>query len=184
MVMKRLLVGAVGLLLWCGLGAQELSLSTNVLDYANMGTLNVGAAYGFSRHWSVDAGIKYNPFSWRDGRSERQCRQRSISAGARYWPWYVYSGWWLEGALRYQEYNVGGFESSRTSEGDRYGAALRAGYAYMLNSHFNVEAGLGLWAGRDVYTVYCCPTCGDVMDKGVKYFVLPSDIILSFSFIF
>ena len=182
--MKRLMVGVAALLIWCGLGAQELSISTNVLDYANMGTLNAGMAYGFARHWSVGGVVKYNPFTWRDGRSERQCRQRSISAGARYWPWYVYSGWWFEGGLRCQEYNVGGFESSRTTEGERFGVALRAGYAYMLSPHFNVEAGLGVWAGHDIYTAYCCPTCGDVLERGEKNFILPSDIILTFSYIF
>ena len=35
--------------------AQELSFSTNFLDYARTGTANVEASYGFSRHWTVNA---------------------------------------------------------------------------------------------------------------------------------
>jgi len=182
--MKNLFVAISAMLMWCGLGAQDFSVSTNVLDYVNMGTLNVDASYGFSRHWSVVAGVKYNPFTWGEGDSTRQNRQRSLSAGARYWPWYVYSGWWIEGSLRWKEYNVGGFKSSETTEGNKFGPGVKAGYSYMLNSHFNIEAGAGVWAAYDKYVVYACPTCGKVVDGGAKVFILPADIVLSVSFIF
>lgn len=49
------------------LNAQELSLSTNVADYLAGGTMNLEFAYGFARHWSVNAGAKYNPFSYGKG---------------------------------------------------------------------------------------------------------------------
>lgn len=182
--MKNFMTLLFGILVWCGMGAQELSVATNVLDYVNMGTLNVDAAWGFSRHWSVEAGVKYNPFTWGEGNSAKQNRQRSLSAGARYWPWYVYSGWWIEGAVRYKEYNVGGFKSSATSEGDRFGPSLRLGYARMLAPHLNVDVGAGIWGIYDRYVVYACPTCGKVVDKGEKYFLVPADVMLSLSFIF
>ena len=41
-----------------GARAQELAVSTNVVDYANLGTLNLEASYGFDRHWTVNAGLK------------------------------------------------------------------------------------------------------------------------------
>lgn len=164
--------------------AQEFALSTNVLDYANLGTLNLQASYGIDRHWSLNAGMKYNPFSFNKGEKESRSRQMSYSAGARFWPWHIYSGWWLSGGIRYQEYNAGGFKSVQTSEGDRFGGSLGGGYTYMLNPHFNIDFGLGLWAGYDVFTTYACQTCGRVVAEGGKYFIKPSDVTLALTYIF
>ena len=46
-------------------GAQKVSLSTNLLDYAALGTMNVDVSYAFSRHWSATAGVRYNPFTFK-----------------------------------------------------------------------------------------------------------------------
>lgn len=67
--------------------AQNVSLSTNLLDYANLGTLNLSASYAVARHWSVVADVKYNPFDWKDGNAF--AKQKLLSAGARIWPWHV-----------------------------------------------------------------------------------------------
>ena len=88
-------------------GARNFALSTNVLGYADLGTLNLEASYGVARHWSVNAGLRYNPFSYGSGENSVCRKQRSVSAGARYWPWHVYSGWWVSSEMRYQEYSHG-----------------------------------------------------------------------------
>jgi len=164
--------------------AQEFALSTNVLDYANFGTMNIQASYGFDRHWSVNAGMKYNPFSFNEGEKESRNRQLSYTVGARFWPWHIYSGWWLSGGVRYQEYNSGGITSVQTSEGDRFGGSLGGGYTYMLNTHLNIDFGVGIWGGYDIFTVYACQTCGKIISDGRKYFVRPSDIMLALTYIF
>ena len=160
--------------------AQEWSLSSNIVQAADYGTLNAEAAYSVSRHWTLNAGVKYNPFSYNDTRK----RQRSVSLGTRYWPWHVYSGWWLSSAARYQEYNHTAGKSPETSEGDRIGTTLAAGYSYMINSWLNVELGLGFWGGWDRYKIYDCPTCGVTVESGSKFFISPEDIILGISVIF
>jgi len=187
--MKRILsFFALSLLIIAGISvecrAQEFALSTNMLDYANLGTLNLKASYGFARHWSIDAGMKYNPFSFNTGEGEARNRQLSYSAGAKYWPWHIYSGWWVSGGVRYQEYNSGGISSVQTSEGDRFGGSLGGGYTYMLSPHFNIDFGLGLWAGYDIFTTYACQSCGKVVSEGGKYFVRPSDVTLALTYIF
>ena len=166
------------------LSGQALSVSTNFADLANRGTMSLEAGYGVSQHWSVNAGVKYNPFSFGEAPDLRQSRQRSLSAGVRYWPWNVWSGWWAAAALRWQEYNTGGFVSPETHEGDRYGGVFRAGYAYILTPRLNLDFGLGLWGGYDVYTVYACPRCGRTVADGADYFFKMSDIIVALSFIF
>ena len=74
--------------------------------------------------------------------------------------------------------------SPETNEGDRFGAGLYSGYTYMLSSHFNLELGLGMWTGLDVYKVYSCPTCGLTIDGGRKAFLLPDDLMLSLVYVF
>ena len=166
------------------LRGQELSVAANLLDCANFGTLNISASWGFSRHFSADATVKYNPFEFGQEGEGLRNKQRSVSAGARWWPWHIFSGWWVSGALRYQEYNTGGGEALVTSEGDRYGAGVGLGYTYMLAPWLNLDVGLGVWAGCDTYVSYACPTCGRTVAAGSKYFIKPSDFILSIAYIF
>lgn len=181
--MKNFLTFLAALLLgWNACNAQEVALSTNLLDLANFGTLNLEASYGVSQHWSLNAGLKYNPFKYANGYARNM--QRAISVGTRYWPWHIFSGWWVSAAVRYQEYNQGGIFSPTTSEGDRFGGVLGGGYTYMISPHFNLDFGLAAWTGYELFKTYSCPTCGKVTDKGGRIFLLPSDIILSVTYIF
>ena len=182
--MKNFLSFTAGLLLCAVVQAQNFALSTNVLDYVNLGTLNMEASCGIGRQWTVSAGVKYNPFSYGDGPEAFADRQRSLDAGARFWPWHIYSGWWMAGKVKWQEYSRGGFESTRSTEGDRYGGSLSGGYTFMLGTHLNLDIGLGLWGGYDKFIAYECMECGRVVDSGEKIFILPNDILLTISYIF
>lgn len=166
--------------------AQKFSLSVNMLECAALGTLNLDASYAVGRHWSLTAGAKYNPFTFYKGQPERQfqMRQQSYALGVRLWPWHIMSGWWFAAKARWQEYNNGGILSRKTREGDRFGGGVYAGYAHMLTEHLNLEFGVGLWAGGDIYTVYSCPSCGLTLDSGKKAFLLPDDIMVSLVYVF
>lgn len=166
--------------------AQKVSVSTNVLDYICLGTFNAEASYSVARHWSIIAGARYNPFTFHKGEPGRQFqyRQQSYSMGVRAWPWHSFSGWWLAGKLRYQEYNSGGIISRETEEGDRVGLGLYAGYTHMISRHFNIEFGLGLWSGAAWYRKYSCPLCGLTTGSGRKWFLLPDDIMISLAYVF
>ena len=184
--MKRLLLCIPLVSGCCLVRAQKVSISTNVLGYAELGTMNVDVSYALSRKWSLVAGARYNPFTFHKGDPSRQfqSRQQSYSLGARLWPWHIWSGWWFAGKLRYQEYNEGGIISRKTEEGDRFGAGLYAGYTHMLSSHFNLEFGVGLWAGLAAYRQYSCPVCGLTLSSGNKFFMLPDDFIISLAYVF
>lgn len=165
--------------------ARRFSLSTNLLDYACMGTFNAECAYSVSRYWSLTLGAEYNPFTFRKGQPDQfQLRQQSYSFGARLWPWHTWSGWWMAGKIRYQEYNYGGIVSPDTDEGDRAGLGLYAGYTYMVTPHINIEFGLGGWTGCDWFTTYSCQQCGVLQATGRKWFVLPDDIMIAFVYVF
>ena len=158
------------------------SISTNVAGYANLLTLNAEGSVPVSRRWTVNAGLKYNPFAF--GKEKFRNRQQAYYAGMRYWPWHSYSGWWMSGKIQYQEFNAGGLGRAETSEGDRVGLGLGAGFAYMVGKHFNVEFGASLWGGMEWFTIYSCPVCGDLELSGRKIFILPCDVIIAISYIF
>lgn len=182
--LKYYIVAAALLLCGANAKAQNIALSTNVAGYAFLGTMNMEASYGVAQHWSLNAGVKYNPFTFGQEETRIQARQQTYALGARFWPWHIYSGWWVAGKVQYQEYNVGTYKTENTSEGDRYGSGLTGGYTYMLNPHLNLEFGLGVWAGYDNYVRYECPRCGRIVEEGSGFFVLPNDLILSVSYVF
>ena len=191
--MKKLfatILCAVLLILPSDVFAQDWSLSVNVADLADLATVNADVGIAVDRHWTLNGGVKYNPWTFHRNESDRQIagqyqnRKLNISAGARWWPWNVYSGWWAGSRVQYQAYNRGGLRKRSAEEGDAFGLAFSGGYSIMLNKHINLDFGLGIWGGYTLYTRYSCPKCGEILDKGGKWFVLPNEVIVSFSFIF
>ncbi|MBR0255694.1 MAG: DUF3575 domain-containing protein [Bacteroidales bacterium] len=194
--MKRFLLPALCLLLAGPLQAQVFSLSTNVLDWANLGTINAQAGLAFSQHLSLHAGARYN--NWNFGSAEKgtafQNRARSALLGLRYWPWNVYSSWWVSARAQVEEYNRGGLlKRPLTEEGLAAGVGLGVGYSRMLSRHWNLDLGLGGWFGKAWYTQYRCPRCGRVVSRddgtpvrdATRWFVLPSnELQVSISYIF
>ncbi len=186
--MRRFILIIAGLLVLASAEcrAQRFSLSTNFLEWASLGTMNVEGSYSISRRVSLTAGARYNPFTFRRANPERQfqLRQQSYSLGVRMWPWHAGAGWWLAGKGRYQEYNFGGIVGRKTREGDRAGLGLYAGYTHMLSSRLNLEFGLGVWGGLDFYKLYSCQVCGITLDQGRKGFLLPDDVMISLVYVF
>lgn len=177
--------------------AQRFSLSTNAVEWANLGTINAEAGVAVSRHFSLHAGMRYNNWSFRTGspddrlsditgETERQFqnRKQAYNFGFRWWPWYVYSGWWVYLRGQWQEYNRGGIFNHSSEEGDAYGAGIGFGYTYMLHKHWNVEFGIGAWGGYKKYRTYRCTNCGSVTGEGEKVFFLPDDVFLSITYVF
>lgn len=163
---------------------QKIAVGSNLLGYANLGTMNVEVSYALGRRWSIAAGAKYNPFSFSSRGNEFRNRQQSYAVGARFWPWHVYSGWWVAGKLQYQEYSTAGIISPGAEEGDRFGAGLTAGYTYMLHPRLNLEFGLGFWAGFSRYSSYDSAVCGVSVGHGGRGFFLPNDVIIGITYVF
>lgn len=175
--------------------AQTWAVAANAADMIDLGTIGVEGSAAVAQHWSIHAGAKFNP--WTFGKKDtfnglfsepnpdqKQDRKQAYAIGARWWPWNVYSGWWVGGKAQYQEYNHGGIITKTSEEGDAFGAAISGGYSLMLKEHINLDFGLGLWGGWTKYTTYACPSCGKVVDEGQKWFILPNEVILSLVYIF
>ena len=94
MIPRRTILPIIVILLCASLQAraQNLSVSTNAVDWANFGTANAELSAAVGRHWSVNVSARYNPWTFGKGPHCRQNRVRGAAAGARWWPWNVYSG--------------------------------------------------------------------------------------------
>ena len=163
----------------------RLALSQNLADYLFLGTLNADLQYSVHRAWTLQAGAKYDNWTWRHRMDTQfESRQQCYYVGARWWPWYTYSGWWLGGRLQYREYNRGGLFSQETEEGDAFGVGVSGGYSVHVNRWLNVDFGMGLWGGMTKYVTYACPYCGKRLDEGTKAFFLPDEARIALEFIF
>lgn len=177
--------------------AQRFSVSTNAVEWLNLGTANVEASVAVSQHFSVHAGARINNWTYRKGdpmarlddptgEEEKQFenRKQAYNVGLRYWPWHIYSGWWGYVRAQYMEYNRGGLIRQTAEEGDAVGLGIGAGYTYMLTKNWNIEFGAGTWTGESWYTTYRCTNCGQKMEEGKKFFILPDDVFVSFIYVF
>lgn len=166
--------------------AQNWSVSTNVLDYVSLGTMNAEVSAGVGRRVTIEASARVNPWTFHKGDPSRQMQNRhqTYALGMRYWPWHIYSGWWISADAQYQEYNRGGIISQKTEEGDAFGLSAGAGYSLMLHEKLNLDFGVTLWAGQKTFISYACPSCGRITDKGSKWFLMPNEIRVAIQYIF
>ena len=68
----------------------RLALSQNLADYLFLGTLNADLQYSVHRAWTLQAGAKYNNWTWRHRMDTQfESRQQCYYVGARWWPWYT-----------------------------------------------------------------------------------------------
>lgn len=184
-------------LLGVQLNAQRVSVSTNCVEWANLATMNIEAGVAVGRHFSIHTGVRVNPWVWRPsspeerfndpaGVNERQFqnKKQSYNLSLRYWPWYVFSGWWFNFKGQYSEYDHGGVITHQREAGDAFGAGLGFGYSYLLHKHWNLDFGVGLWGGYKKYGSYRCTNCGQPLDSGWKYFIMPDDVIVSLVYVF
>ena len=80
--LKYLMIPVVLLLsLQATSGAQNVSISTDLVSYLNFATMNVEASYPISRCWSVNAGVRYNPFTFDlgEGKEDARCRRKILA---------------------------------------------------------------------------------------------------------
>ena len=182
-----------------GLAAGSVSIAMDAVNNLTdaLGSVLTLAGVALARRASLHAGVRYNPWTFRkgnpedrftdpDGDSERQFenRKRAFSLSFRYWPWYVYSGWWVYGRGQYMEYNRGGLIRHTAEEGDAFGVGAGLGYTRMLHKRWNLELGAGVWGGVKSYREYRCTNCGTTLENGRKPFVLPDDIFVSLVYVF
>ena len=166
--------------------AQKVSVSTNLMDWAYLWTVNGELGFSVDQHFSLVAGGKVNPWNFEkpNGKDIYNC-QSTAYVGARYWPWYVFSGWWMGAKAQYSSFSNTGLWSDKLTEGKSIGAGLSAGYTFMLNERLNLDLGLGFWGGyRLKYNIYDSPATMVPMGTGSKGFIAPDELTVALMYIF
>lgn len=194
----KLSVVATFLLLSFGISdAQNVTISTNLLDWANLGTINGDVTVSLSRRWSIGANAEYNPWTYKfnNGQNWVYNRHRTFGLYGEWWPWYVNAGWALQFGAQYKEYAAGGFPFFKkdygerwgriplVEEGDAVGGGVAVKYSRLLSRNWSIEFSGGVWAGWKWYTGYRCPNCGRRIEEGQKFFMGPYNIAVRFVFV-
>lgn len=186
--MKKVLLVLMFTFAGCFLAsAQKVTLGTNVIQWADLGSINLEGSLAVSQHVSLHMGGRYNPFYFQRGTENQfQNRKRGAWMGTRFWTWYVNSGWFFQAKAQWQEYNyyLPGMTNVK-EEGDRFGGGLAAGYALMITDHFNIEFGISVWGGMQIYNEDLLPEMGRRVTAGAKKgFILPDDVSVTLVYVF
>ena len=197
--MKRLLLIAF-LALAANLGhvsAQNITISTNLLDWANLGTINGDATISVARRWAIGVNAEYNPWTFKLNGGENWVynRHRTFGVYGEWWPWYVNAEWALQFGAQYKEYAEGGFPFFKRNYGERFGSlplveegdavggGLAVKYSLLLSKNWSLEFSAGAWAGWKWYTRYRCPNCGRRLEEGEGFFVAPYNVAVRMVFV-
>lgn len=166
--------------------AQKVSVSTNFVDWAYFGTTNAEIGVSVAQHISLSAGARYNPWKFQTDRgNDMYSCQTTAYIGARYWPWYVFSGWWIGGKVQYSDFSETGMWRPALEQGRSMGAGVSGGYTLMLHEKINLEFSAGFWGGRHFeYNIYECPKCMVLRDNSPRNFFSLDDVSISLMFIF
>ena len=167
--------------------AQNVSLSTNFLEWANFGTVNLEAGVSVHKNISLHLGAKYNPWEFKTSQLNLDLynKQKTGYIGVRYWPGYVFSGWWIGARARVTDYANTGIWRPAINQGRSIGGGLSFGYTLKLHERLNIEFGAGVWGGRKVkYNLYCCPECMTIRDSGARNFISYDDASVTLMYLF
>lgn len=143
--------------------AQSYSVSTNTLEWAKLGTINLDASIIIGYNWTLHLSGAYNPWTFKEN---KKLKHILIEPGVRYWTWQTYVGSYFSANLMASRFN-GGFK--KRHDGYGFGLNFNYGYAWMINRRWNfeLEGGLGLLAGK--YSLFECKTCGERLSADKKF---------------
>lgn len=165
--------------------AQKFSVGTNLVEWATYGTANLDFGFSIARHFSVALGGCINPWDFSKGDDFAYCKDKTAYAGIRYWPWYVFSGLWIQAKGQYKNFSNTGLWRPALDEGTGVGAGLALGYTLMIHEKFNIEFGAGGWGGKLTdHTLYCCPKDMEIRETGPKWFADLDEVSVALMFIF
>lgn len=197
-VCRQLCLSAVFLFVPFVCSAQNIAVSTNVVDWADFLTMNVEAGIPLAKHFSVHAQVRVNPWVWglKEGEASYDDivdlekagflkKKTQVGLSVRYWPWYVFSGIWVRAKGQFCSYDRGGkFLGEERRIGDAFGVGLGAGYTLMLSRNWNLDFGAGVWAGMTNESVRVNVVTPKNPEPEWKKFVWLDDIVVAFVYVF
>ncbi len=175
-LLSIILIGMMTCLCSSNANAQKWSISTNLLDYVNFGTINADVGLSVNKHWTISLSGKYNPFYFNFPDNPIINKKGMAAFNARFWPFFVYSGLFYGFGAQCGVYRNGGIFSDYTREGLAGGFTFEIGYSLILTKHLNIEFGIGVWAGANRFKMYSSTQCGRKISEGTKPFLTFNDL--------
>lgn len=176
------------------LQGQDVALKTNLLDDMVL-DVNVGAEVGLAPRWTLDVPVSYN--GWKLSHN-RRWKHITVQPGVRHWFCEKFSGHFIGLHVHGGLYNIGGFDGKvnflgtdlRKLKDSRYqgwfaGAGVSYGYAWIMDTHWNIEAEIGLGYSYTRYDQFRCAGCGKKIktDKAHNY-VGPTKAAINIVYLF
>lgn len=149
--------------------AQDVAIKSNLVADA-LASPNLGVEIGLAPKWTLDLTGEFN--GWKMG-SEKRWKHWLFQPEVRYWLCDRFSGHFFGLALHGGQYNIGGFNGrwnlfgtdARKLKDTRFqgwfvGGGISYGYAWILGTHWNIEAQIGIGYSYTRYDQFRCSGCG------------------------
>lgn len=158
------------------------ALKNNVL-YDAIATMNLHAEFRLDEHWTLEAGVGFNPFPL-DDKKFPKWRHIYVDITPRYWFCQAFTRDFVSVNLGYAHYNVGGgvypigwmYKPVQTNrfQGDALMFGASYGWVFPITPFFSIELEGGVDAGVTWYDQFTCVHCGkQLAEKQKAWFGLP-----------
>lgn len=193
-LIKRTGILFAGLLLLSGpsVQAQKVALKTNLL-YDALLTPDLGIEAKVAPQWTIE--LTGNLNAWKV--NDRRWKQWNVQPEARYWFCQAFSGHFIAAHLIGGQYNFGNlpldFKFLGTNFGELRnnrlqgwmgGAGIGFGYSWILDTHWNLEAELGIGWIHTRYDKYPCTICGNKNGSGHHNYYGPTKVAINLEYVF
>ena len=157
------------------------ALKNNLL-YDAAATPNLQLEFRLAEHWSLQAGVGFNPFPL-DDKVLPKWRHVSVELAPRYWLCQTFTRDFVSVNVAYTHFNVAGgmypigwmYRSVRDNryQGDAVLFGASYGWQFAISPHFSIELEGGVDAGVAWYDRFKCKHCGEKLAHEKKWFALP-----------
>ena len=159
-----------------------VALKNNLL-YDAAATPNLQLEFRLAEHWTLMAGVGFNPFP-RDDKKFPKWRHVLVELAPRYWFCGAFTRDFVSLNVGYSHYNVAGgtypigwmYKDVQTNrfQGDALLFGGSYGWMFPLTKHFSIELEGGVDGGVTWYDQFTCVHCGkQLAEKQKKWFAVP-----------
>ena len=174
--------------------AQHAAVKTNLLDDAFLNA-NLGVEIGLAPRWTLDIPASLNTWILKDG---RRWKHWAVQPGVRYWFCNRFGGHFIGLHTHGGQYNIGSIDLDfkmlgtdfRKLKDTRYqgwfaGGGISYGYAWILGTHWNLEAEIGVGYSYTRYDKFRCTGCGKKVESDrPHHYVGPTKAAINLVYLF
>lgn len=173
---------------------QNVGIKTNLVDDALL-NVNLGIEIGLAPRWTLDIPASLNTWELKD---DKRWKHFVVQPGARYWFCDRFGGHFFGFHAHGGLYNVGGFDGKLNFLGSdwrkikdyRYqgwfvGGGVSYGHAWVLGTHWNLEAEIGVGYAYTRYDKFRCTGCGKkIAEDQPHHYVGPTKAAINLVYLF